>query len=63
LEAALADSEELREKNRFLQNELRTRDGTLAENEEQLEEMEVCVYVSKSCYMHKEWSHEHTLSL
>jgi len=32
--------EVLREKNLFLANELRGRDGTLAENEEQLEEME-----------------------
>lgn len=41
LEAAAADADELREKNTFLQTELRGRDGTLAENEEQLEEMEV----------------------
>jgi predicted nuclease with TOPRIM domain len=47
LEAALADAEELREKNRFLQAELRGRDGTLAENEEQLEEMEVPLFLRK----------------
>ena len=40
LEAGLVEMEDLREKNRLLQNELRGRDGTLAENEEQLEEME-----------------------